>query len=161
MTTPKPTLSRHPSRTEITAQSEESSTEASSEDSQPGLGNKKAKQPPALEQRPRPRAGTWVAATASSGASSTSEKAAKPREKASEPVLSPRGPLPPLPKSPSGAAPSSSTPSNSIPSTSTPSQSQSATPKPPPYVKSKVPAQRVPPALERLDSGLSRDKVGT
>jgi hypothetical protein len=147
MTTPKPTLSRHSSRTEITAQSEESSAEASSEDSQPGLGNKRAKQPPALEQRPRPRAGTWVAATASSGASSTSEKAAKPREKASEPVLSPRGPLPPIPKSPSGAAPSSSTPSNSIPSTSTPSPSQSATPKPPPYVKSKVPAQRVPPAL--------------
>ena len=162
MTTPKPTLSRHSSRTEITAQSEESSAEASSEDSQSGRGTNKAKKPPALEQRQRPRAGTWVAATASSGAPSTSEKAAKPHEKASEPVLSSRGPLPPLPKSPSGDAPSSSTPSNSTqssstpststpststPSTSTPSPSQSATSKPAPYVKSKVPAQRVPPAL--------------
>ena len=142
MSKPNLPLGRQSSRTEINAPSEESSTEALSEDSQSGGGANKAKQQPTLEQRARRRAGTWVAATANSGAPSSSNKAANPHEKASEPVLSPRGTLPPLPKSPSGAPPSTSTPS-----TSTPSPSQSATPKPAPYVRSKVPAERVPPEL--------------
>ena len=155
MTTPKPTLSRHSSRTEITAQSEESSAEASSEDSQSGRGTNKAKKPPALEQRQRPRAGTWVAATASSGARSTSEKSAKPHEKASEPVLSTRGPLPPLPKSPSSSIPSTSTSSTSTPSTSKP-------PAPADYVKSRVPADRIPADLaSALQAGYQGMKTVT
>jgi len=137
MSTPKPNLGRQSSRTDLNARSEESSTESSSDDSQSGVGEKKAKQPPALEQRPRPRAGTWVAATANSGASSSSNKAANPHEKASEPVLSPRGPLSPLPKPPNSSIPSTSTPSTSTPSTSKPPASA-------PYVKSRVPADRIP-----------------
>ena len=135
MSTPNPPLGRQSSRTDLNARSEESSTEASSEDSQPSVGDKKAKQPPALEQRQRPRAGTWVAATANSGAPSSSNKAANPHEKASEPVLSPRGPLPPLPKPPNSSIPSTSTPSTSKPPASAP------------YVKSRVPADRIPTGL--------------
>ena len=150
MSKPNLPLGRQSSRTDLNARSEESSTEAPSEDSQSGGGANKAKQQPTLEQRARRRAGTWVAATASSGASSTSEKSAKPHEKASEPVLSPRGLLPPLPKSPSSSIPGTSTPSTSTPSTSTTRPSQSATPKTAPYVKTRVPAERVPNALTNV-----------
>lgn len=155
MSKPTPTTGRRISREEINARSEESSTEASSEDSPSGTDHKKANKPPAVEQRPRPRAGTWVAATAGSGAPSSSNEVRKPEEKTSEPALSPRGPLPPLPKSHGHAVPSSSGPSifapiTSIPSTSSPSASKLAAPKTAPYVKSKVPAELVPDSLANV-----------
>jgi hypothetical protein len=152
MSKPNPTFGRQSSRTDINAQTEESSTEASSEDSSSKTGHKKAKQQPALGQRPRPRAGTWVAAMAGSGAPSSSNKVPKTEEKASEPALSPRGPLPALPRpqghtAPSNFGPNTSSSSGSTPSTSTPSTSKSTKQDPAGYIKSKVPAKRVPDGL--------------
>ncbi|MFM7633975.1 MAG: hypothetical protein ACKO65_11580 [Betaproteobacteria bacterium] len=81
MSTPNPTLSRQSSRIEMDAHSEESSTEASNtntaaKDSSSGTEHPERKKQPALQQGQRPRAGTWLAATASGGAPSTSAAAA-------------------------------------------------------------------------------------
>jgi len=137
MSTSGPIKSPQSPNTGLGVGNEKLRNEASSSESESGSAEQEGQQPPKLEQRQRPRAGTWVAATANSNPVSTSADVAKPREQASAPVLSPRGPVPPLPKSPS----------STTPSTSTPSPSQSATPKPTPYVKSKVPAERVPKPL--------------
>lgn len=157
MSTPTSTPRHRISREETNPRSEGSSTEASSEDSSSGTGHKKSKQPPAVGQRPRPRAGTWVAATAGSGAPSSSNKVPKTEEKASEPALSPRGPLPPVPKSHGHAVPSRSgpsiftpgtaTPSTTVPSTPSPSASKPTATKTTPYVKTKVPGDQVPDDL--------------
>lgn len=131
MSKPTSTTGRRISREEINARSDDSSTEASSEDRPSGTGHKKANKPPAVEQRRRVRAGTWVAATAGSGAPSSSNEVRKTEEKASEPALSPRGPLPKIPQ-----ATASNPPSTSNPATTTA-----------PYLKTKVPGNQVPEDL--------------
>ncbi|MEY3694860.1 MAG: hypothetical protein RL083_685, partial [Pseudomonadota bacterium] len=110
MSTPTSTLGRQNSRTELNAESEERSTEGSSADtsskeSSSGTGNSKGKQQPAVQQRPRPRAGTWVAATVSGSPPSTSNVAPSTQKNSTEPALSPRGGLPPLPTTPGSSKP--------------------------------------------------------
>ncbi len=130
MSTSGPIKSPQSPNTGLGVGDEELRNEASSSESGSSSAEQEGQQPPKLEQRQRPRAGTWVAATANSNPVSTSADVAKPREQASAPVLSPRGPVPPLPKSPGSAAPSTSKP-----------------PAPATYVKSRVPADRIPPDL--------------
>lgn len=147
MSTPTSTLGRQNSRTEINAESEERSTEGSSADtsskeSSSGTGNSKDKQQPAVQQRPRPRAGTWVAATVSGSLPSTSNVAPSTQKNSTEPALSPRGALPPLP-----TTPGSSKPSSSASDTATLGSAETNTKKKEPYIKTKVPGDKVPAAI--------------
>lgn len=147
MSTPKPTLSRQSSRTEINAHGEESSTEESTtnpaaKDSSPSADHPERKKQPALQQGQRTRAGTWLAATASGGAPSTSHAAASTQKNSTEPALSPRGGLPPLP-----TTPSSSKPSSSASDTATLGSAETNTKKKEPYIKTKVPGDKVPAAI--------------
>jgi len=157
VSTQKPTLSRQSSRIEMDAHSEESSTEASNtntaaKDSSSGTEHPERKKQPALQQGQRPRAGTSLAATASGGAPSTSTAAASNQKNSTEPALSPRGALPPLPTTPGSTTPSSSKPGSSkagspASNAATPKTAEADTKIKEPYVKTKVSGAKVPEAI--------------
>lgn len=141
---------RQSSRTDLNAGSEGVSAEDASADSESSSSSQE-KQPgkPKFDQPARRRAGTWVAATASSNAASPRAGANTPstdmttaREKSSEPKVRQRVAVPPLPTIPTTVIPSTSNPSTSTTSTSTPSSAKPAT-----YLKSKVPGERIPDDL--------------